>query len=66
MWLHHNMNVTNEEIVPDIIVNVSLQGIGAMRQRCVVRSPDVQLIKVLDKPDMKNKQKTISDDLKLM
>lgn len=53
MWLCQNIrNVMDKGVVPDVILNGSLQGIGAMRQRCVVCGPDVQFIKVLDQPDI--------------
>lgn len=44
--------------LPDVIVNVPLQGIGAMRQRRVVSSPDVQLIKVLDEDTNRGGEKS--------
>lgn len=50
MWLCQNPEEHHGQMsLPDVIVNVPLQGIRAMGQGCVVRCPDVQLIKILDR-----------------
>lgn len=41
--------------IPDIVLNVSLQGIAAVGEGCVVGSSDVQLVKVLQEEEEEKK-----------